>query len=120
MNIEQVIEVIKDRPLMYIETLRIENIHHLLRGFHLSSVVNKTCEPLDNYFNVYFIKWVLQWIRKNKNPNYDVESFYWHHFIKDITESEEEAIELFFQLSEQFFEEYHNNGGFAADFLLDD
>ena len=119
MNIEEFIRAIQKRPLMYIEALRIEYIYHLLTGFHLSNVSNKNYNDVDRCFHSFFKKWILQWIRKNKNPDYDVESFYWHHFIKDITESEEEAVELFFQLSEQFFEEYHSKEGFAADFLLD-
>ena len=95
MNIKDFINAIQNRPKMYVEELRLDYIYYIIIGFLGSNLMNKN----------YFPNWLLEWVRKNKNEYYEKRSFYWYHILIDVTNSEEEAIMLFFELSDKFFEE---------------
>ena len=105
MNIKDFINAIQSRPKMYVEELRLDYIYYIIIGFLGSNLMNKNACSLDQAYKNYFPNWLLEWVRKNKNEYYEIRSFYWYHILIDVTNSEEEAIMLFFELSDKFFEE---------------
>ena len=105
MNIKDLINAIQSRPKMYVEELRLDYIYYIIIGFLGSNLMNKNACSLDQAYKNYFPNWLLEWVRKNKNEYYEKRSFYWYHILIDVTNSEEEAIMLFFELSDKFFEE---------------
>ena len=105
MNIKEFINAVQDRPQMYVEEVKLDYIYYLLMGFLGSNMVNRSGSKIDQTFKIYFSNWVLEWVKKNVNENYERRSFFWYHILTDITNSEREATELFFQLSNEFFQE---------------
>lgn len=106
-DIEMLIAGIRRRPRMYVDEVKIEYIYHFLFGYSMGNREKES--ESDKIFRLAFSKWFFGWIIKNLDSNYENQSFVWYHMLIDVTNSAEEAVELFFQLSEKFFEEYHNN-----------
>ncbi len=110
MHIQELIQNMKKRPLMYIKEVRLDYIEHFLLGFSYS-VLKKDENEIDKLFHGYFQKYVIKWIRDNIDADYQVDSLWYHTSIRDITEGESQAVELFFKLCEEFFDEYNEIGG---------
>lgn len=106
MSIEKFIKAIRNRPLMYVEKLEINYIYYLVIGFLGSNLMKGDIYKIDRIFHKHFVGWVIKWVQENVDSNYVKKSFYWHHIFIAITDSEEDAVKLFFELSEKFFEEY--------------
>ena len=51
---------------------------------------------------------MVTWIKINIDGNYEEKYYSWNKTLKDVTSNEAEAIELFFQLCDLFFDEYEN------------
>lgn len=49
-------------------------------------------------------KWFWAWVRNHVNKNYELRSLYWYHIIQDVTNNDSEAVELFFNLCDEFFQ----------------
>lgn len=105
MDIETFIKSVQSRPLMYVEEVKIEYIYYLIVGFLGSNLINQRGYDIDQNFKSNFMQWVYDWVLKNVNRDYERKSFFWYHIIKEITNSEEEAVNLFFELSDTFFRE---------------
>ena len=105
MSIKEFIKAVQNRPLMYVEEIKIEYIYYLVVGFLGSNLINKAGYSIDDKFHAHFYHWVLDWIKKNVDKNYDKVNFFWCNFFKDITDNEEEAVQMFFKLCDEFFEE---------------
>ena len=108
MNIEEFILCVEKKPLMYVEKVRIDYIYYLIKGY-LGGCLDKK-QNIDVAFHSKFYQWVLKWINDNTQKNFDKRaSFHWHNILTEISTDEKEAVELFFKLSKQFFEEYRKN-----------
>lgn len=103
MDVKTFISSIQTTPRMYIEEIKIEYIYYLVNGFLGSNLINGRTYNSDQKFKTYFSGWVLNWITKNLDKNYERKSFFWYHFLRDVTNSEGEAVELFFELCSIFF-----------------
>lgn len=106
MNIKEFIISVRNRPQMYIEEIRLDYIYYLVIGFLGSNLINKDSCIIDQNFKSHFFKWVLKWVKKNVDKEYEQKSFFWYHIFNEITSNEEEAVELFFNLCDEFFEEF--------------
>ena len=104
MDIKTFISSIQNRPKMYVEEIRLDYIFYLIFGFLGSNMINGSIYNTDQKFKIYFSDWVLNWITNNIDKSYEQKSFFWYHYLCDVTNSEEEAVELFFKLSSIFFE----------------
>lgn len=104
MDIKEFIAAIQNRPKMFVEEVRLDYLYYLIFG-HLGSNLMKEYSDIDKKFSAYFYNYVLEWVRKNVDENYERNSFFWYHIIRDVTNTEEEAVDLFFKLSEKFFED---------------
>lgn len=104
MDIKEFIAAIQNRPKMFVEEIRLDYLYYLIWGY-LGSNLMKGYSGIDEKFQAHFYNYVLEWVRKNVDENYERNSFFWYHIIRDVTNTEEEAVDLFFKLSEKFFEE---------------
>lgn len=103
MNVEEFILAIQERPLMYVESVRIDYIFYLLKGYVGSNLVYK--DDIDVAFHSRFYLWVLNWANENTDKKFEMdEGFYWHNILTEISFDEKEAVELFFKLSKEFFD----------------
>lgn len=104
MNVKEFVSAMKIRPLMYMEELKTEYIFYLLKGFvgcNLSS-------DADKIFHSHFHRWVLDRANSKSIRKFEEkESYYWYNILNEITPNEQAAVELFFELSEDFFENYN-------------
>ena len=105
MSIEEFIKSIRNRPLMYVEKLDINYVNYIVIGFLISNLMKDDSYKIDKIFHRHFIGWLIKWVKENVDSNYKKKSFYWHHIFIEITDNEEDAVKLFFELSEKFFEE---------------
>ena len=105
MNIKEFISAIQKRPKMYVEEVRVDYIYYLVSGFLGSNLINESGCSIDRKFKAHFSNWVLEWVRKNVDESYDRKSFFWYQILNDVTRNENEATDLFFKLSNIFFQE---------------
>ncbi|MBD5471844.1 MAG: hypothetical protein HDR20_02755 [Lachnospiraceae bacterium] len=103
MDIKEFINAVQNRPLMYVEEIRMDYIYYLVIGYLGSNLVNKRDYCADLEFKRCFDNWLLEWVRKNVDKNYECHGFIWYKILIDVTKSEKEAVELFFNLSTKFF-----------------
>ena len=87
---------------MYVDEVRIDYIFYLIFGYLGSNLMKEQCY-IDEQFRNCFFDWVLNWVKLNIDENYECTSFFWYHIIKDVTDTESEAVEMFFNLSNKFF-----------------
>lgn len=114
MYIRELIKSIQIRPLMYLQEEKIDYIYHFLAGHcGLARRYDLTAE-MDKHFEIWFVKWLNNWIIENYDSMYMFKTFYWNDMLKEITSSEEEAVQLFYKLCEQFFSDYEEGAGYFA------
>jgi len=106
MDVKQKIINIKGRPKMFISELRVDYIYHYLEGY--LSCFKEFKLSIEDDINLIFFSdfshWTHEWINKNLAP---VDfSFVWYKMIKDATKNEDDATNLFFRISDEFFEEF--------------
>lgn len=113
MYIKEVIKTMKARPLMFVQEEKIDYICHFIRGFCASAGwYSSGTKEIDSYFEEWFVKWLNNWIIENYDNKHEFKTFYWNETLKEITQSEEEAVQLFYELCEQFFSDYEERVGF--------
>ena len=105
MNVKEFINAIRNRPRMYVEDIKLDYIYYLIIGFLGSNLINKKGNNIDQIYKSFFCQWMLKWVKENVNENYERKSFFWYNIIRDVTNSEDEAVQLFFELTDKFFEE---------------
>ncbi|MCI8713640.1 MAG: hypothetical protein HFH23_15600 [Ruminococcus sp.] len=105
MNVKQLIENIKKRPGMYILEFKIEYLDHFLNGFLHARIHDRKAEEIDLVFKEEFHEWVRRWIKDNKGIVFDIDMGYFY-YIQQVCENQEQCITMFFELSEDFFDEY--------------
>lgn len=104
MTIKDIIEVMKDRPQMYIGEMEMLRIDCFLKGFRYSNLKNKIPDEYIEVFPVLFH----EWIRKKIEEKYKIileEHRDYCYYIQQINVNEEERVQIFFELSQAFFEE---------------
>ena len=108
MNVKEFIKLIKKNPRMFVDENRMDYIEHVIYGFVSCNLLNKRGDNVDMQFHTFFWKWMVTWIKINIDGNYEEKYYSWNKTLKDVTSNEAEAIELFFQLCDLFFDEYEN------------
>lgn len=114
MYIRELIKSIQIRPLMFVQEERLDYIEHLLMGYCGACHKSNSITEMDKNFNCWFEKWLREWIRVNYNDSYELKTLFWHDAIRDITYDENEAVQLFYKLCEQFFCEYEGKRGYFS------
>jgi len=106
LNIKELIVAMKIRPQMFVFPVRVDYIYYYLMGFAASQNRNNP-DDVDLAFKNDFYYWAYNWIIKNKDSQYELNAAFWYHMFQDVTKEENEAVELFFKLSEEFFGKFH-------------
>ncbi len=109
MNIQEFVKAVQSRPQMYVEKVRVDYVYYLIIGFLGSNLINSNECGIEQCFRLHFSKWLLEWVRENKDKQYNSTSFFPYTILRDITNDEQEAVELFFELCNYFFEECDKN-----------
>lgn len=104
-QIRELINAMRSRPQMYLEDMKLDYIYHFIFGYLMSIKVNGKESVRGISFARYMFYWILEWIVKNIDASYKPKDFHWHHIIYEVTNSEDEAVELFFKISDEIFHE---------------
>lgn len=108
-DISNLIKYIKTRPLMYLEKEDLSCVTNYVNGYLLHSVLMREENEINDLYINRFPSWIMEWGKKNVNEskmeNYAENKFLVNEVIKAVAGSEEEAMQLYYQLTEFFFEE---------------
>lgn len=104
-NVTNVIKNIKIRPLMYVEKEELGYIIQFINGYVYHSNIIDEENEINNKYQLEFHFWLAEWIKRNRNNLYEFHTYHISKMIYEITDSEEEAVELFYQLTDEFFAE---------------
>ena len=107
LSVEGIINAIQKRPKMFVEEESIEYIFHFLMGFGMVS--NR---EIDRNFCCWFHKWLGTWIREHIDETYSSQAAYWTDDIKRLATDEKSEVDLFYELSQLFFEDYRKKRGY--------
>lgn len=99
-DIKEMILLIEKRPGICVGDKRVDYLSHYLTG-RLEGTENK----VDQVFRSTFSQYMHDWINKNVvKDNLEIEfNFNWYKMIYSVTNTEEEAWELFFNIAHEFF-----------------
>jgi len=105
MNLMELIDSMEKRPKMYVMPVKIEYIFYFIFGY----LWRKDLDDIERTFRSHFHYWIVDWIVKNIDNKYEMESFLWYHAFISVTKGDQEAVDLFFKASREFFDDYKNN-----------
>jgi len=110
-NIEERIYNIRKRPKMYVHEVRLDYIYYLIAGSLGSNIGSRDVQNIDIAFKRDFNQWVEEWIYEKKEIDFRRKVVVWHKIISSCANGDEEAVNLFYQISSEFFEVYHKENG---------
>lgn len=106
MNVEEMIQVLRIRPGMYLIDLKLSYVYQFIGGFLYNNIATDNADEVDRYFKSEFYGWVTNWILEKKGLEED-RAYDWLQILSNISENNQEAINLFFYLCDKFFSEFH-------------
>ena len=107
MPLDERIEYIKKRPLMYLTSKKAENIECFLRGALLAIELYEKKNEFENFFENNFCDWTKEWLCKKRKMSFDEEYDNWSKYIRKASKDDEESYELFFEIEEEFEKRYN-------------
>lgn len=113
MHIEQLIHAIQQRPKMFMKDVRLDYIYYIIAGY-CGAQRDDAENILDKKFCGWFTKWLQIWIQENSKIDTLPNSTWWYETLLMSSENEEEAIKLFFDLCELFFNDFYHKRGYFA------
>lgn len=109
MNVKDFIKLIQKKPQAVIHEIRTDYLDYVIAGFLCCNAMNDRRDDVDQHFHYYFTDWLVKWINKNIDNKYKKQHVLWHQTLMDVINDEQEAVYLFFQLCDEFFEEYEKS-----------
>lgn len=106
MNVKDLIRNIRKKPKAFVHEVRADYIEYVIEGFLVCNTMYDRADEEERSYHFYFIDWITEWIHKNIDKKYQRKSALWHQVLRDVTNDEQEAVDLFFKLSELYFEQY--------------
>lgn len=106
MNVKDFIKMIKKKPQVFVHEVRADYLEYVIEGFMCCNSMYKRTDNEEKCFHSHFVNWLVEWINKNLDNKYRMKSFYWHQILRDVTNDEQEAVDLFFQLCDLYFQQY--------------
>ncbi|MBD5469720.1 MAG: hypothetical protein HDR19_00990 [Lachnospiraceae bacterium] len=106
MNIEQLINNVKKRPGMYVGCLELQSIVHFINGFMFNNVISNKLDIVDKEFKDKFHDWAREQLEKKYNIEFKENRGYFY-YITQVNQNPEEGLKIFFDLCDEFFEEFH-------------
>lgn len=108
-NVKYFIKNIQKKPIAYVHEVKTDYLEYLIDGFICCNLMYDRVDNEERYFHCYFVDWIVEWINKNIDNKYKRRSSLWHQILRDVTNDEQEAVALFFQLCDQFFKQYEKD-----------
>lgn len=102
MNVKSLIQQMKLRPAMYVGKINLEVTFHFINGFLYNNIITDRVDNIDLAFKNQFDEWVKLTLEKKKNISFN-EQRNLLFYITQVCKSEEERLEMFFELCEEFF-----------------
>lgn len=106
MNIEQLINNVKKRPGMYVGCLELQPVSFFIDGFMYNNVSSNNMEIVDKEFREKFDDWAREQLEKKYNIELEKYRNYFY-YISQVNPNPEEGLKIFFDLCDEFFEEFH-------------
>ncbi|MCB5955327.1 hypothetical protein [Enterococcus sp. CWB-B31] len=106
-NVEKLITSVQLRPKMYIAEIRIDYLYHFLLGRISAVMRTDLIEDIDLVFKRNFSRWTEEWMLEKFGKKYD--ELFWYKWFQKAAKTDQEAMELFFEASKEFFDDYHKN-----------
>lgn len=107
MNIEQLINQIKLRPLMYIGCFRLEPMFHFINGYMVNNFIMGKDDFIDRAFRQQFNDWIKIQLERKHNIQLEPHRNYLY-YIHEIYKDTEDSLKIFFELCDEFFSELHS------------
>ena len=104
MNIKQLVESIEKRPLMFMEEKNVTYLYYIIWGYMIGKGGRDNNCDIDIRFRDEFSPWLRKQLKKH-NKNYDYENYTWNKALESITNTSQEAFDMFFSAFWAFFEE---------------
>lgn len=79
-------------------------MYHFISGY-LGRVLANGKEDFRIPFKRLMFDWISEWIEENIDKNYEPKDFCWYRMIYELTNSESEAVELFFKICDEILYE---------------
>ena len=110
-NIEQMIAGMEKRPGMYLPEERLDYIYCMIGGYctgkRCASQLDEIDESdMEQQFDLWFWKWLMRRIEKTLGYERLPDRGHWYHYV-EVLAGEGDAVKAFYQLSKEFFAEYH-------------
>ena len=107
-GIKNLIVSLQLRPKMFLKEEKLDYVYYLLTGYITHLFESMECQHFierNENFQRDFLSWVMDWalIKFNKNYAEGNEFLFWYQIIEQNTNSNEEAMKTFYELSRQFF-----------------
>lgn len=113
MRIKELIHSMRIRPKMFVREVRMDYIFHFLVGYRVASA-KLPDDNMDRNFCSWFGKWLILWIENNIDSKYRPTSAAWYDDIIRITPNGQDEVDFFFDLCDEFFEDYENKTGYFS------
>lgn len=107
MNVMELINSMMKRPQMFIYPVKIDYIFYFIFGFFMRDDLD--FYDIDNAFKNCFSNWIVDWIDQNVGSRYESENTLWYQSIMSAVKDDQEAVDLFFKASKEFFQDCINN-----------
>lgn len=101
MNVQMLIQYIKQKPEMFIGSCEMDYLHQFVSGFLFSNITNNQADYVDYAFKKRFHKWVKEQIESAKGVKYTEQRNYVYYISQSY--EKDERIGVFFALCEEFF-----------------
>lgn len=108
-NIEEYVFVIKKRWGMFLLKRQVDYLYHFLLGKSFTEYIIYEDNLMNKVFWKYFHDYCKNYIKKNRNVlEYQLKSSNWSDEIRKVCHDEDEAMELFFEIFDDFIRDFHN------------
>lgn len=104
MNVENLVKTIKLRPEMFIGTPSLKALFYFISGYLYNLIESNRADDIDKRFKNDFHFWVKDRLEREYSIDLDEQRNY-VFYIQQITKNDEEQIDEFFRLCDEFFNE---------------
>lgn len=108
MNTEELVRLIKKRPQTFIGKMNLNSLYNFVAGFRYCNVRHGRADEKDEAFKAKFSEWVEEWIKNNRDIKCE-DTLNYPSCIEYVCDSQEEAVMLYLDLAEKFFDEMNKD-----------
>lgn len=117
-NIEILLYHIEQRPQMYTGFLSLRNLYYFLQGYLLCGKLIIFLAEIDRYFQTEFSSWSRHWLSE-KFTEFHFDKYQpWYHYFLMVSETDADAMMLFFKASRVFLNDYIGSGSETEEKII--